>query len=90
LDNLNVAIKKGKKHCTGLSNEGRRMLAMRNSPYFYCVKVYDVFIEEGYEYIVMEYCENGSLHHYLKRELSPNVYFFFFTKICIEGDTENW
>ena len=53
----------------------------------YVVKYYDSFTERDSINIVMEYCENGDLGKYLKRQmgrpLDENKIWSFFIEMCL-------
>jgi serine/threonine protein kinase len=50
---------------TMLFEQEVKAMAALSSPYL--VKILDAFEETNYQYIVMEYCENGNLRDFLKR-----------------------
>lgn len=62
-----------------------KILAKIDSPYI--VKYYDSFTEKGVINIIMEYCENGDLGMYLKRQMQRKVseakIWRFFIEICM-------
>lgn len=65
--------------------EIHRKLAEKKARRF--VKIFDDFKEDGTVYIVMEYCEEGSLKDFLNKDRSPmgillgnDVFFLFFFK----------
>jgi len=61
------------------------ILAKINSPYI--VKYYDSFTEKSNINIIMEYCENGDLGLYLKRQMGKSlpeqIIWRFFLEMCL-------
>jgi NIMA (never in mitosis gene a)-related kinase len=61
------------------------ILSRINSPYI--VKFYDSFTDKNQINIVMEYCENGDLGQYLKRQtgklLTESKIWKFFVEMCL-------
>jgi len=61
------------------------ILARINSPYI--VKYYDSFTEKANINIIMEFCENGDLGLYLKRQMGKSLpeqtIWRFFIEMCL-------
>ena len=36
-----------------------------------CLQMYDAFEDANFMYLVLEYCSNGDLHHFLKKRGKP-------------------
>lgn len=58
-----------------------RMMIDRNNPYENFVRYYDIIMEDDSLYIVMEYCECGSLSSLLIKPMNEKYMKYYFTQI---------
>lgn len=79
LDGCICALKKSRNPFTGMTNRLRRLQEVANmwlltgNPH--CVQIIESWEQNGYLYIIMEYCENGSLRDVIEYMAEADVRF---------------